>query len=269
MHPARTLIHTAVLGGLLISCQTDVMETTPPQTPQRSTVASPTPSTSSPAPEADTPPPFDPEQACQQIVNLDQTSFPAQKLTGSLPRRSAEDPSLTFTALSGHIDEREDGSHFLQLSNDALRPCSPFLEDGGIPNKPTLYVHLPSARQDTLYRFTSAPPPPPTPTPTADGAEPNDPTPETAEARLHAWSYRYTTAEDYPYTVAARADTDPGIVVIERVDKEKKTVAGKLLLCRDEGAAGWVLGAFEVPLCPHTAPPSDEEDADKDAEPAQ
>ncbi len=172
------------------------------------------------------PPDFDPLQECDSP--LDPELIPPVPVRGVFARDQAQALDLPMMIKSGRLEIRAD-QVILSLDTDELDHCSPFLKSGDLPTGPRMAIRLGSLEKKK-YRFP-------------DLAE------DEASKAFWYWNYVYTTEKDMPMTVNAFTTEDSGDLIIEEIDEQAGTVAGRLLLCKGKGNKGWAVGRFEVPLC--------------------
>lgn len=166
---------------------------------------------------------FDPLVACG-AAGLDPASIPPVPVMGTMVKNKEETPSLVFQLASGRMEVREKRAS-LRLASEKLKPCSPFLADGGLAKKPRVAATFEKLEKGT-YTF-----------------------PDKEKQAFKYWNYVYTTEEGTPFTMNAFSSEDSGVVVIDEINEAEQTVAGRLLLCKDGGKKGWAAGNFEVEIC--------------------
>jgi hypothetical protein len=165
---------------------------------------------------------FDPKEAC--AGNLEASKIPPVPVIGTMVKNKEEAPSLVFKLASGRMELRENRAS-LRLASEQLKPCSPFLADGGLAKQPRLAATFASLEKGS-YTF-----------------------PDKEAQAFKYWNYVYTTDKGTPFTMNAFSAEDKGLVVIDEVNEAEQKVVGRLLFCKAGGAKGWATGNFEVEIC--------------------
>ena len=191
-----------------------------------------------------TKPEFDPKVACRDLALA---SIPSVPVLATLPRKRTGDLQQVSAELAwGRVELRE-SNVALRLAGEELSECSPFTKDGSIPTAPRITIAIAGNRQepakdqadDAAGKKPQAGP----------GLEPGTwRFPDLEKRDFQYWNHVTVDGAGQPYTVNA-IETDSGLLVIDQIDRDRKEVVGRLLLCLDRGKQGWAAGTFKLPLC--------------------